>query len=93
MKNNGKSIKSTTKTDRKSSTGMNGSPKKGGHGGKFTWSGDSKTELAHSVDVYHVDDHDDVIDNKSTMTSSIQYRVLVDDDDEDDVIDSKSVDV
>ncbi|GAB1824694.1 hypothetical protein [Herbidospora sp. RD11066] len=66
MKNNGKSIKSTTKTDRKSSTGMNGSPKKGGHGGKFTWSGDSKTELAHSVDdVYHVDDHDDVIDNKS----------------------------
>ncbi|GJZ73024.1 hypothetical protein Tco_0637170 [Tanacetum coccineum] len=85
MKNNGKSIKSTTKTDRKSSTGMNGSPKKGGHGGKFTWSGDSKTELAHSVDVYHVDDHDD------TMTSSIQYRVLVVDDD--DVVDSKSVDV
>lgn len=26
--------------DRKSATGMSGSPKKGGHGGKFTWSGD-----------------------------------------------------
>ena len=26
--------------DRKSSTGTNGLPKKGGHGGKFTWSGD-----------------------------------------------------
>ncbi|KAL9224551.1 hypothetical protein vseg_000575 [Gypsophila vaccaria] len=26
--------------DRKSTTGMSGLPKKGGHGGKFTWSGD-----------------------------------------------------
>ncbi|KAL5708040.1 hypothetical protein ACHQM5_018878 [Ranunculus cassubicifolius] len=26
--------------DRKSGTGMSGSPKKGGHGGKFTWAGD-----------------------------------------------------
>lgn len=27
------------KKDRKSGTGMNGSPKKGGYGGKYTWSG------------------------------------------------------
>ncbi|KAG8376074.1 hypothetical protein BUALT_Bualt09G0025700 [Buddleja alternifolia] len=26
--------------DRKSGSGLMGSPKKGGHGGKFTWSGD-----------------------------------------------------
>ncbi|KAF3796377.1 hypothetical protein EJ110_NYTH01335 [Nymphaea thermarum] len=26
--------------DRKSGTGTSGAPKKGGHGGKFTWSGD-----------------------------------------------------
>lgn len=26
--------------DRKSSTGVSGAPKKSGHGGKFTWSGD-----------------------------------------------------
>ncbi|XP_039143724.1 programmed cell death protein 4-like [Dioscorea cayenensis subsp. rotundata] len=25
--------------DRRSATGMNGEPKKGGHGGKFTWVG------------------------------------------------------
>ncbi|KAK4415600.1 hypothetical protein Salat_2667400 [Sesamum alatum] len=33
--------------DRKSGTGLIGSPKKGGHGGKFTWAGDgySKAEL------------------------------------------------
>ncbi|KAK3404753.1 hypothetical protein EUGRSUZ_K01055 [Eucalyptus grandis] len=33
--------------DRKSATGVNGSPKKGGHGGKFTWSGDgySRAEM------------------------------------------------
>jgi len=28
--------------DRKSATGMSGEPKKGGHGGKFTWSGDQR---------------------------------------------------
>ncbi|KAK7245473.1 hypothetical protein RIF29_40319 [Crotalaria pallida] len=27
------------RSDRKSATGMNGSPKKGGYGGKFTWIG------------------------------------------------------
>ncbi|KAI6679556.1 hypothetical protein NL676_033437 [Syzygium grande] len=33
--------------DRKSATGVSGSPKKGGHGGKFTWSGDgySRAEM------------------------------------------------
>lgn len=29
-----------TRKDRQSGTGVTGSPKKGGHGGKFTWSGD-----------------------------------------------------
>ena len=42
---NGKSHKGNAredqvKKDRKSGSGMNGSPKKGGHGGKFTWAGD-----------------------------------------------------
>ncbi|TKY44553.1 hypothetical protein E2542_SST30830 [Spatholobus suberectus] len=37
-KANGKSSPETRK-DRKSATGMSGSPKKGGHGGKFTWIG------------------------------------------------------
>ncbi|KAF2285175.1 hypothetical protein GH714_038950 [Hevea brasiliensis] len=32
--------KSDVRKDRKSATGMSGSPKKGGHGGKFTWAGD-----------------------------------------------------
>ncbi|GKV06723.1 hypothetical protein SLEP1_g18573 [Rubroshorea leprosula] len=46
MKNagSGKSSKSNSKSDarkdRRSATGMSGSPKKGGHGGKYTWSGD-----------------------------------------------------
>ncbi|TXG61482.1 hypothetical protein EZV62_012845 [Acer yangbiense] len=47
MKNGGKSnggarsgAKSEARKDRKSGTGKSGSPKKGGHGGKFTWSGD-----------------------------------------------------
>lgn len=52
MKNSGKSQKSSTgksdaRKDRRSATGMSGSPKKGGHGGKFTWSGDgySRAEI------------------------------------------------
>ncbi|CAI0628562.1 unnamed protein product [Linum tenue] len=38
---NGSGSKATAdaRKDRKSATGMNGSPKKGGHGGKFTWIG------------------------------------------------------
>ena len=52
MKNTGKSLRSAGKygqevrKDRKSSTGVNGSPKKGGHGGKFTWSGDANFSSA-----------------------------------------------
>lgn len=49
MKNTGKSLKANGKEemrkDRKSGTGMSGSPKKGGHGGKFTWEGDSTHSL------------------------------------------------
>ncbi|WOG94319.1 hypothetical protein DCAR_0313612 [Daucus carota subsp. sativus] len=50
MKSTGKSSsnpKATGKSghearkDRQSGTGVTGSPKKGGHGGKFTWSGDN----------------------------------------------------
>lgn len=53
MKNSGKGSKgngygkSEMRKDRKSGTGLSGSPKKGGHGGKFTWVGDgySQAEL------------------------------------------------
>ncbi len=45
--------------DRKSGTGMSGSPKKGGHGGKFTWSGDgySHAELGR-IEMEAVDAND-----------------------------------
>lgn len=48
MKNPGKGGKTSTskssaahdaRKDRKSGTGLTGSPKKGGHGGKYTWAG------------------------------------------------------
>ena len=39
--NNGKS---EARKDRKSGTGLSGSPKKGGHGGKFTWAGDGYSQ-------------------------------------------------
>ncbi|KAK6774461.1 hypothetical protein RDI58_029700 [Solanum bulbocastanum] len=65
MKNTSKSSKITPKSsqdarkDRRSATGISGSPKKGGHGGKFTWAGDgsfsSKKEEADVV----VDDAND----------------------------------
>ncbi|KAL6005038.1 hypothetical protein ACLOJK_005598 [Asimina triloba] len=52
MKNTGKGPKAHTKgdrdvrKDRKSSTGLSGAPKKGGHGGKFTWAGDDRVSMA-----------------------------------------------
>lgn len=50
-KKGGKQAKEERK-DRRSATGMSGEPKKGGHGGKFTWAGDQRwwTENARSVD-------------------------------------------
>lgn len=36
---NGKGAGQEVRKERKSGSGMNGSPKKGGHGGKFTWAG------------------------------------------------------
>ncbi|KAI4350783.1 hypothetical protein L6164_005199 [Bauhinia variegata] len=42
-KTNGKLLPETRK-DRKSATGISGSPKKGGHGGKFTWIGHSYSQ-------------------------------------------------
>ncbi|GAA0184780.1 hypothetical protein LIER_32068 [Lithospermum erythrorhizon] len=49
MKQSGNTSKASgkhqeSKRDRKSGSGFNGSPKKGGHGGKFTWSGDGYSE-------------------------------------------------
>ncbi|KAK6944903.1 hypothetical protein RJ641_026005 [Dillenia turbinata] len=60
MKNTGKTMKALAKgekKDRRSCTGMNGSPKKGGHGGKFTWSGDgiSKDEIGFGSNTIAVD--------------------------------------
>ncbi|KAH0710083.1 hypothetical protein KY284_011510 [Solanum tuberosum] len=66
MKNTSKSSKITPKSgqdarkDRRSATGISGSPKKGGHGGKFTWAGDgsysSKKEEADVVVVVDAND-------------------------------------
>ncbi|KAL0345166.1 UNVERIFIED_CONTAM: hypothetical protein Sradi_4347900 [Sesamum radiatum] len=39
-KTSGKPRGAEVRKDRKSGTGLSGSPKKGGHGGKFTWAGD-----------------------------------------------------
>ncbi|KAF5743011.1 hypothetical protein HS088_TW09G01073 [Tripterygium wilfordii] len=48
MKGTGKStkynVKSDERNDRKSATGMSGTPKKGGHGGKYTWAGDGYSQ-------------------------------------------------
>ncbi|KAI3754227.1 hypothetical protein L1987_54006 [Smallanthus sonchifolius] len=83
MKNAGKSIKSggkhvqETRKDRKSTTGMNGSPKKGGHGGKFTWSGDSNFSPAElgGFDQAVIDQDDDVISPKSSDLGWIYDRL------------------
>ncbi|KAK9266628.1 hypothetical protein L1049_022023 [Liquidambar formosana] len=64
MKNEGKGAKTQGKAgrdvrkDRKSGTGMSGSPKKGGHGGKFTWSGDgySPAEIGFQREALDVKD-------------------------------------
>ncbi|KAJ0031464.1 hypothetical protein Pint_13295 [Pistacia integerrima] len=46
------------KMDKKSGTGLRGSPKKGGRGGKWTWSGDgySKAEIGFAKEVVDVKD-------------------------------------
>ncbi|KAF6146316.1 hypothetical protein GIB67_042358 [Kingdonia uniflora] len=51
--------KQNVRKDRRSATGVDGSVKKGGHGGKFTWSGDSlsQSEIGvkkEVVDVKHL---------------------------------------
>ncbi|KAM1061997.1 hypothetical protein EV1_026173 [Malus domestica] len=53
QKGNGKP--GEVRKDRKSGTGMNGSPKKGGRGGKFTWAGDvaySPAEMGLQKEVF-----------------------------------------
>lgn len=46
------------KMDKKSGSGLRGSPKKGGHGGKWTWSGDgySKAEIGFDKEVVDAKD-------------------------------------
>ncbi|EOY30624.1 hypothetical protein QQP08_027880 [Theobroma cacao] len=74
MKNAGKSSKGNGKSDvrkdRKSGTGMSGSPKKGGHGGKYTWVGDglSPAEIGFDKEVVDVkdpnfEDPDEIVTN------------------------------
>ncbi|KNA24270.1 hypothetical protein SOVF_017180 [Spinacia oleracea] len=57
MKQSGKGMKAHTKVsqahenkDRKSGSGINGLPKKGGYGGKFTWAGDGLFADDHDHD-------------------------------------------
>ncbi|KAJ7969525.1 programmed cell death protein 4-like [Quillaja saponaria] len=66
MKNTGKTQKANygnrksteIRKDRKSATGMNGSPKKGGHGGKFTWIGDGYAPAEIGFDKEATDSRD-----------------------------------
>lgn len=63
-KKRGKPAKEERK-DRRSATGMSGEPKKGGHGGKFTWAGGQRrwTENSPAVDsqdpIFQVDDEEE----------------------------------
>ncbi|GMN50649.1 hypothetical protein TIFTF001_019813 [Ficus carica] len=62
MKNTGKSSKGNGKSevrkDRKSGTGLSGSPKKGGHGGKFTWAGDGYSRAEMGIEKEVLDSKD-----------------------------------
>ncbi|KAL8140712.1 hypothetical protein V2J09_006733 [Rumex salicifolius] len=76
----GKGAKAHTKVtqggpkDRKSGAGVTGSPKKGGHGGKYTWSGDGDhlqyqaSDVAMDVKDPNFEDADEV-----TTTSHIAF--------------------
>lgn len=77
MKNTSKGSKSSVKPngaelrkDRKSATGVSGSPKKGGHGGKFTWAGDgySPAELGWA-DMEAMDANDSNIEDRDVIAS------------------------
>ncbi|KAL2500956.1 Uncharacterized protein Fot_34804 [Forsythia ovata] len=77
MKNTGKGSKLSVKgggqevrKERKSGTGMNGSPKKGGHGGKFTWAGDgySPAELG-SFEKEAIDANDPIFEEPEEALS------------------------
>lgn len=87
MKHGGKSPRATggnpgksdVRKDRRSATGMSGSPKKGGHGGKFTWSGDGPYSAAEmglqrppvAVDAKdpNFEDPDEVEDDQTIRTA------------------------
>jgi hypothetical protein len=74
MKNAGKSFKSNMKTeerkDRKSATGMSGSPKKGGHGGKFTWVGDGYSRVEIGLEGEAVDAKDPNFEDPEEITTN-----------------------
>lgn len=73
MRNEGKSSKSNGKTDgrkdRKSATGMNGSPKKGGHGGKFTWAGVGYSQAEIGFEREDLDANDPIFEDAEEMTT------------------------
>lgn len=78
MKNPGKGSKNSPKSgqdvrkDRKSATGMNGSPKKGGHGGKYTWSGAGNSLAEFDFRNGAVDSKDpNFVDPEENSTASI----------------------
>lgn len=87
MKSTGKSHKSTTgksssasesRKDRKSSSGLTGSPKKGGHGGKFTWIGSDHLQIGaeHGAALDSKDpnfeDHEEIIvADADTVTAAV----------------------
>ncbi|KAK4344293.1 hypothetical protein RND71_037387 [Anisodus tanguticus] len=77
MKNTSKSSKINLKSgqdarkDRRSATGINGSPKKGGHGGKFTWAGPEGYESYWAKKEVVVDANDPNFDEPEENTTEI----------------------
>ncbi|KAF8393460.1 hypothetical protein HHK36_021704 [Tetracentron sinense] len=82
MKDTGKGAKSQVKLedggrkDRKSGTGMNGSPKKNGHGGKFTWSGDGISHAEIGVEKEVVDVKDPNFEDPEEVINNCSYPHL-----------------
>ncbi|CAL5186396.1 unnamed protein product [Lathyrus oleraceus] len=75
MKDTGKSHKangkpsSEARKDRKSASGMSGSPKKGGHGGKFTWIGHSYSDVQIGPDHGALDSKDPNFEDREEITA------------------------
>nr|XP_004513060.1 programmed cell death protein 4-like [Cicer arietinum] len=75
MKDTGKSHKANgksspeTRKDRKSATGTSGSPKKGGHGGKFTWIGRGYEDLQIGPDYGALDSKDPNFEDREEIAA------------------------